>query len=209
MYTARLVSAPTVEPVSLNEAKVHLRIDPNFSADDSYITNLIKAVRQKLEDYCSRAFVTQTWKLTLDQFPNRHFIELPMAGPLQSVSEIAYKLSDGTSQIFNIEKTVADTEALPGRLILKPGSSWPGDSLFPGSAVSITYTCGFSASPLAVPQSFVQAMLLMIGYLYESRQGEAPSAKYQSMVAGDLPSAVRSLLYTHRIASPCPYLRVE
>jgi len=56
--------APALEPVSLTEAKLHLRIDT--TAEDVLISSLIKAARQYCENYQRRAYITQTWELWLD-----------------------------------------------------------------------------------------------------------------------------------------------
>ena len=61
-----LVSAPATEPVSLAEVKSYLRIDG--TADDAVLTILIASARRSAEEYTKRAFITQTWQLTLDRF---------------------------------------------------------------------------------------------------------------------------------------------
>lgn len=43
----QLLTPPTAEPVSLVEAKLHLRVD--FNDDDALITSLITAARQAAE----------------------------------------------------------------------------------------------------------------------------------------------------------------
>jgi uncharacterized phiE125 gp8 family phage protein len=57
-----------VEPITLNEAKAHLRV---FGTDDDgYITSLIAAARQSAESLTDRALLPQTWELALDEFPS-------------------------------------------------------------------------------------------------------------------------------------------
>jgi uncharacterized phiE125 gp8 family phage protein len=63
----KLTTPAAVEPVSLVEAKAHLRVD--FSDDDIYILALIKAARGYCEGFSRRAFFTQSWLLALDHFP--------------------------------------------------------------------------------------------------------------------------------------------
>jgi hypothetical protein len=71
---SQLVSGPAVEPVTLTEAKAHLReID---STQDALIGTLISAARLHAETVCRRAFINQQWKMTADRFPS------PMAGKL-------------------------------------------------------------------------------------------------------------------------------
>ena len=64
-----IATQPTVEPVSLIEAKSHLRVDSDFTADDNLIRGLITSARQEAEQICRRALIKQTWKLAIDHFP--------------------------------------------------------------------------------------------------------------------------------------------
>ena len=64
-----LVTAPAAEPLTLAEAKLHLRVDD--TADDALIGALITAARQHAEHDTRRALVTQTWKLALDASPRQ------------------------------------------------------------------------------------------------------------------------------------------
>jgi len=63
----KLVTPPAVEPVTLDEAKAHLRLDSN--EDDTYVSALIAAARERVELFLRRALITQTFEFTLDGFP--------------------------------------------------------------------------------------------------------------------------------------------
>ena len=67
MYGVTVVTAPTVEPISLAEAKQHLRFES--TVEDALISALIVAARKHCETATRRAFVTQTLRLTRDTFP--------------------------------------------------------------------------------------------------------------------------------------------
>src|SRR5262245_5705787 len=62
----RLTTAPAFEPIDLELAKTHLRVDSE--ADDDYIETLISAVRQEAEDFKGRAWITHKWPLTMAHF---------------------------------------------------------------------------------------------------------------------------------------------
>ena len=63
----QLVIQPVGEPVTLAEAKLHLRVD--YTDDDALITSLITVARQYAEGLTHRSFITQTWKYAMDAFP--------------------------------------------------------------------------------------------------------------------------------------------
>lgn len=96
-------TAPTVEPVSLDEAKLHLKVD---SADDNaLITALIKTARQLAEKETKRALITQTLQMYLDSAPAE--IEIPRP-PLQSV--VSIKAISATES--SVDETSAKDQAV-------------------------------------------------------------------------------------------------
>jgi hypothetical protein len=72
--TIRRVTPPATEPVTLDEAKDHLRLETGL--DDAYVTKLIKRARELLEKLCWRAFLLQTWELTLPGFRGGDRLEM-------------------------------------------------------------------------------------------------------------------------------------
>src|SRR5712691_10534347 len=97
----QLVMGPTEEPVSLDEAKAHLRVD--LDAEDDLIEDAITAARETLEIEMRRSFLSTTWTLGLDHFPWRGFLRLPRP-PLQRVEAMTYLDVDGAEQ--TLEPTV-------------------------------------------------------------------------------------------------------
>lgn len=181
--TLRLITAPTTEPVSSTEAKLHLKVDD--TADDNLISALIKAARMLCESYQGRAYLTQTWELTLDAFPDSPF-ELPRA-PLATVESIKYKDADGDETTMAAADYVLDISAEPGRVALADGKSWPTADLYPVGAVKIRYTAGVAAAA-SVAENVKQAILLTIGGWYQDRQ-----------VGADLSPAAKALLAIDRV----------
>ena len=64
METYVVITAPTAEPITLAEAKLHLRV--NNSVEDALITALITASRQFVEGYTWRPLMTQTVDVVYD-----------------------------------------------------------------------------------------------------------------------------------------------
>lgn len=173
-----LVTPPQSEPVSLSEAKDHLR---ELDADqDSLIGSLIVAARAYVEELTGRALMTQTWRLDLDCFPSGDYwggkIELPRP-KLQSVTSVAYyQQSDGVlTTIDSADYTVTlGGEFERGFVVPAYQDSWPIPRDVPG-AVRVTYVAGY-ASAEDVPQPIKQYMLLLIGSMYENREADAEKA---------------------------------
>lgn len=158
--------APTEEPITSTEAKAYLRQDE--TAEDTLVASLIVAARQLAETYTGRAFVTQTWKLTLWQFPCGPYgvIQVPRP-PLQSVSGIAYTDNDGATQTVATSVYTADTTAHPGLISLKFGQYWPY-ARFQAAAVQVTFVAGYGAAS-AVPELLKTALRKQVVDWYEGR----------------------------------------
>jgi len=187
---------PTVEPVTLAEAKAHLNVTD--STDDTLIGALIQAAREHAEIFTARAFVAQTWKLLMDDFPEW---ELRLSKPpLISVVSVKYYDTDNTQQtlVEGVDFTV-DKNSEPGWIV--PGSSgWPGVYSDGINGVEVVYTAGYEdsgASPTVladkVPQSIKQAILLQVGHLYEHREAVSDFQVH------DVPMAYKSLLHVYRM----------
>lgn len=184
----KLIIPPATEPVTTAEAKSHLRIDG--IDEDDVIEGFIVAAREDCEDFQNRAFITQTWELTLDCWP-RFPLKLPKA-PLISVSSIKYFDTENVETTLDASNYFVDIDSEPGRVDLGYNICLPTTVLRPINAVKIQYVCGYGAVD-DVPKAVKQAILLMVGHFYENR--EATSDKKME----ELPMAVCSLLWKNRI----------
>ena len=111
------IDHPSEEPVTLQEAKAHLRVDG--PEQDQWITKAIAAAREFCETFQGRAYITQRLALSLERWPCGRSIYLPRP-PLQSVEAVTYTLADGTVQTFDSALYVVDTTAEPGAIHLRP-----------------------------------------------------------------------------------------
>jgi uncharacterized phiE125 gp8 family phage protein len=185
-------SDPANDPVSLADAKNHLRVD--ISDDDTLISALITAAREHVEEATRRALITQTWRLSLDQFPADDEIELPRP-PLQSVSSIIYTDKDDTTSTLATSVYEVDTDGQPGRVKLAYGEDWPSDTLAETNPVKITFVAGYGDNASDVPQRWQQAILLLVGHWYENREAIVTGGG----IPKELPLAVQSLIQMDRI----------
>ena len=188
----KLITAPAAEPVSASEAKSHMRVDT--TADDTYIGTLITVARQNVENHLRRALINQTWELVLDDFPAGVF-RLPKP-PLVSITSIKYTDEDGNESTFSSANYLVDTDTEPGRVVLKNGVCWPAVTLKEASAVRVRYVAGYGAAGSNVPQAIRQAILLVIGSLYENREDVLVA---QGVTVTTLPFGVEALLASYRV----------
>jgi uncharacterized phiE125 gp8 family phage protein len=196
------ITAPAEEPISLDEAKNHLRIDTSPVTphpDDNLVTRKIKEARHWCEDFQNRAYITQIWKQYLDRFPCRNYIEIPLP-PLQSIVSLSYKDETGILQavsfldpsgtsLLETDDYIVDIASEPGRLVLKDNKSWPWTSRDVQS-VQIIFVAGYGAAS-EVPDDYKAAIYLKLSDFYENR-GDGDSASED---------AAKSLLWPDRIIS--------
>ena len=141
--TLSLKTAPVTEPISVAEAKAHMRVD--ISDDDTLIAALITAARRWIEDLTGIRMVTQTWYYYLDAFPCEDVITLPI-GPVSAVSSVKYTPSGGVQTTFSGSIGYeTDLASLPARIALKSGQSWPADTLNRVNGVCIEFVAGYVA----------------------------------------------------------------
>ncbi|HRI90379.1 MAG TPA: head-tail connector protein [Accumulibacter sp.] len=176
----QLVTPPAQEPVSLAEAKRHLRVES--TDDDALITALISAARQAAETLTGRQFVTARWKLVLDSFPGPslmgtpaglpfslpgHAILLPKC-PVRSVAAIRYLDMAGTTQLMPRADYIVDTACEPARVTPVFGKIWP-ISLPQIGAVSVIFDAGYGDAA-SVPEGIKSWIKLRVGSLYAHRE---------------------------------------
>lgn len=166
-----LVTAPVLEPITLDEAKHQVCQDGTI--DDSHLGSiLIPAVRQRGENATNRAFITQTWDYVLDAFPSDDYIELPLP-PLQSVTSLKYYDTSGTQQTwastnYDVQAPAGDRCAR-GRLKLSYGVTWPSTYGEIGD-VTIRFVCGYGSTRESVPHLLRAAMLMDLASLDAQRE---------------------------------------
>ena len=164
--TLKLISEPGAEPLSLSEAKLHLRVE--HSVDDDLITALIKAAREQAEHLTGRALITQTWARVLDAFPAAE-IELGMP-PVQSIASITYVDAAGDTQTLDADDYSLDTTTPPGWVLPSATlSTWPS-TLDTANAVTVTFVAGYGATGASVPEAIRTWMKLQLGTMYKHRE---------------------------------------
>jgi uncharacterized phiE125 gp8 family phage protein len=173
-----LVTGPTIEPISLDEAKLQSAITQDD--DNALIASYIRSAREAGQNFLNRAFYTQTWKLQLAGFDD--VIWLPMAAPLQSVTSVQYYDTDGNLQTLATSYYDVDTTSEPGRVVRKPNQTYPSvesDRLRP---VLITYVCGWSSVD-TIPEAIKQGLRVYVSAMEGDRSGTIAEASVRAAQA--------------------------
>lgn len=180
---------PAEQPLTLTQAKGHIRVELAETADDELIRSQVRAATLAAETFTMRQFVTATYELFLDGFPT--VIDIPRP-PLQTVNSIKYIDTDGNEQTVSSSVYTVDTASMVGRIVLAYEQSWP-DTRAQIQAVTVNYDAGYGMRT-AVPADILAAIKLTLGHLYENREEVVVGVS-----ANILPKASESLLYPYRI----------
>jgi uncharacterized phiE125 gp8 family phage protein len=177
----RRSTQPAIEPITLAQAKLHLRVDDN-TAEDAYITTLIQVARETCENRIQRTLINTGWTLSLDTFPDA--IRLSMT-PIVSVSSVSYRDILGDTQVLSALDYEVDTANDPGYIVPAYLTTWP--VTYTGiNSVTIVYTAGYGATAASVPASIKQWLLLAIGDMYANRERSADKPVIEQCFADGL-----------------------
>ncbi|OPJ55889.1 head-tail connector protein [Alkalithermobacter paradoxus] len=166
----KIITPPIVEPITLEEAKNHLRVDGND--DDILIMSLIKQAREWCEDYQNRKYITQTLELVLDTFPNGNAIVFNSCSPIQKVESIKYYDENRQEYLFDESNYIVDLYGFVNRVVLNRGKHWPTVELQSVNAVRVRIVAGYGDTPDKVPETVKWAMILQMKLLYDDYRPE-------------------------------------
>lgn len=154
-----LIEAPSVEPLTLADIKIYLRIDG--SSEDSILTNMLKASREAAETYMKNSIIKQKWKLVF--YKNVPVTIDLLRGPATEITSVKLIDEDDTETAVNSSLYYLNGKH---KLCLKSSHS--------AHKIEIEYYAGFSEDSTNVPEIIKQGLLSQIAYLYENR-GEGDS----------------------------------
>lgn len=181
-----LTTPPAVEPISLAEAKTHLRV--THSDDDIYISTLIISARRLVEQTYELCLLQQNWSAFIDCWPADGIYDVPLS-PVQSIVDIKIYGDDDVAATLDHAHYLLDAVSRPARVVLRQGRSFP----IPGrkiNGIEVKFTAGFGIAATAVPEPIKQALLIIVSDWYAAR-GDVD--------AGEFPLSARSLLTTYRL----------
>lgn len=159
-YPSTTTVAPTVEPVTLEQAKQQCGITTAETYFDAQLARLIKSARAHAEEYCNARWAEQTLVSECDSFAD--FARLS-EGPVKSVVSITYVDPAGATQTLDEAVYEPHKDGLEPSVGLKPDQEWPRIKI--GSRITLTAIYGGSA-----PESVQHAMLVWIEDAYLHRE---------------------------------------
>lgn len=208
-YFLRLVTAPAVEPVTLEEAKEQCQQDG--SADNALLTRLIKAARSYIEQETGRALITQTWEAVFGEWPKEDI------GTEQDYSSApTYFESVAPRAAYASFLTIVKAPFIAVTEITAAGSAWTAytatrtvrgvkitpTSGVPAGEVVVTFTAGYGATAATVPSDLSHALLMMVATLYDNRGSLAftPKDKDIAIAAANTPGCMDAI-HRYRVMS--------
>lgn len=201
MSSLSLITGPTIDPVSLGEAKAQVKF--TSAEEDGLLAGYLVAARTHCEDHTSRVFMTQTWEMKLDaDWPTifdrptvspRRRITLPNP-PAQSVTSITYIDTTGALQTLAPSQYAFSKGDIFGFIEPAYGASWPPvrNQL---ETITVRYVAGYGSNPGDLPEPIRQAILFLVGHYAENREPVAVDIRGTPI---ELPLTVTSLLQRYQ-----------
>ena len=175
---------PAVEPVTIAEAKAHLRLD--HDSEDELIAGLIRAAREEVERATGLAMIDQSWRLALDAVPASGLVLL-RRHPVKAIVSVTVYDADGAASLVDPADYQLDGNAAPARLLFDPVPR-PEQAM---NGVEIDFSAGYGEAGTDVPDLARRAMLMLVAHWFEFRAsfgaGEQPVGfpnGYERLIAG-------------------------
>ena len=162
-----LVSGPSIEPVSLDEAKAWLRV--THDDENSLIEDLIAAARARVEHATGLALITQQFEEILDGWPSHRLSGFGRAfalarGPVQNVETVSILNRDGGVTLWDSNEYRFEP-GVSGRLVAVYPHTLPRPEV-PVAGVELSFTAGYGGSVGDVPEPLREAVLNLVGDAY-------------------------------------------
>lgn len=165
--TLKLITPPTLEPLTVAEAKALLRIDN--SAEDTLIASLIAAARGQAEQELGRALAAARWERVLDAFPSDDSA-IRLGWPtVTSIASVKYIDTAGAQQTLAASAYSLDADYLPGWVAPSATApSWPA-TLDTANAVRVQFDVAWGEGA-AVPEDIKSWIKMRVAALHKFRE---------------------------------------
>ena len=190
------LTPPTVEPVSIAEAKLQCRID-DTGEDLGLMATYISAAREWAEAYTQRTFIHTQWQLRTDSFPFEFRLPFPPMARATGYTDVALtytaSIVDGVGTVVTLptDKYRVDREQIPGGIRPLYGQTWPA-YIVDRNAVTATWWAGYGEDGTKVPKAVKPAIMMLVAHLFSNREMTSEAA------LKEVPFGVKALLNTVR-----------
>lgn len=158
---------PAIRAVEFEDAVKQVELPDDDTTHTRHLERAISAAIADAERHTRRAFITQTWRLSLSCFPSQR-IYLPRP-PLQSVTSITYVDANGTTQTLSSSLYQVSTDGSPGFVEPAFGQSWPSVRSETIEAVKITYVAGFGDDAENIPAQYQNLIHELVAFRFMNR----------------------------------------
>lgn len=175
---AKLITAATFEPITLEELKSQVQLASDYRAHDAELYQLIQAAREQYQHDTQQVLCASSWRLKFDEWP-ADFFELPTP-TVTAISSIKYMDVSSVQQTLSSSVYELDETYPSPRVELAYNQQWPTFRGEDGD-IEINYVAGY-ASQAAIPQAHKQAILMIASHWFETRTGMIQSNQAESPV---------------------------
>jgi len=126
-------------------------------------------VVENAELWLTRALITQSVTMSMDEWPATKIIDLPMAAPLIGVTEVRTLDEDDAETVYASTNYYTDIYREPGALIMTQDSTPPTNTERDVGGYEIEYTCGFGTLATDVPYTIRLGLMMWAVIAYEDR----------------------------------------
>lgn len=200
---------PVVEralPLDIEDVAQHVRVESE--RERGHLERFLRSAAAWYEAAAGRSLTTATWDAHFDGFPGegddrrcgehwkrdaaRWGIALPRA-PVQSVTSIVYRDTDGTSQ--TLSSSAYELSGGSDVLVVTPvlGTSWPASLGAPG-CVRVRFVAGYGDDEASVPADVKELLRLLVSHYYDA--GRAPVMT--GTIVSEMPFGLRALFWSTR-----------
>ena len=184
---------PVADAITIHAAKKACEIGSSDTTHDAHLQRLIAGAVRDVERVTRRALVTQTWRLSLGDFPERICLPRP---PLQSVTSIQYVDEDGVTQTLSSSLYQVSTDESPGVIEPAYNQVWPATRASTLNAVTVTYVAGFGDGSSSVPGEYGNVIEELVVFRFTAGRGDSES---------DIPKHIRWSLDSLRCGAVLGY----
>ncbi len=160
-----VVTAAASLPITLAQVKEHLKLDPDDTSQDTYLTILIQSATTFAEKYTKRTFINTTFETFLSDFCYK--IELRRS-KAHTISFIKYLKDDVLTTVATSVYYLTDENDFAHILIVN-GQSYPTDADINVQAVTIQFVAGYGADATFVPDELKLGLFNHVASMYENR----------------------------------------